>query len=261
MTAFLAFIELRTFRSANPSLTVSEVVSGVRELKPAAAGLSLRAGLTLLRVLDESVDWDDSKNGLRLFIFEWGKLAKPLWLRLVPYGRTKLRAALNSNEVQCFRESGLFDDEPDDDAIRWWDEVAALMRGEADTEKMERARHAERLSLNYERDRLGDLGIDREPRWVSLEDNTLGYDILSYDLDKSRIVTRLIEVKSTLADTIIITRNEWNNAASSPERTVFHVWSLPDESLREYAVSEMEENIPLDQCAGRWRQVQISLDS
>ena len=81
-----------------------------------------------------------------------------------------MRAALTGNEFQCFREAGLFDDMPDDDAMTWWDKIAALTRGTVDQEKMERARMAERLSLEHERVRLSGLGISLEPKWMALED-------------------------------------------------------------------------------------------
>ena len=259
MAAFLAFIKLRSFRALHPTLPLSETVASVKKLKASAVGLDFNGGLTLLDRLDASIAWDSSKEGLRLFVYEWVRLVEPIWLRFVPFGRNKLRGALSDDEVQCFREAGLFDEKPDDDAVRWWDRITALMRCANDTKKMERARIAERLSLEYERSRLEALGIVREPQWVSLEDNTLGYDILSYDLDAGYIVNRLVEVKSTLSDSIFLTRTEWENAVGSPERTVFHVWSLPAKELREYKVAEIVVNIPFDQGAGRWQDVRIFL--
>ena len=127
---------------------------------------------------------------------------------------------------------------------------------------MKRARRAEWLSLEHERRRLEGLGIHDEPKWVSLEDNSLGYDILSFDLDPDgHTVNRLVEVKSRLSEWIFLTRNEWENASGAPQRTVIHVWELPDERLREYRPSEIEPNIPLDQGTGAWQNVRIALDS
>lgn len=259
MAAFLAFIELNSFRCAYPMLTPAETVANVKNLRPNATGLDFSAGLTLLRRLDASKPWNPSKGGLRLFVYEWVRLVEPIWLRFVPYGRNKLRNSLSDNEVQCFREAGLFDQQPDDDVVEWWDRITALIRSTMDTEKMERARLAERLSLEYERNRLEALGIVKEPQWVSLEDNTLGYDILSYDFDAGYIVNRLVEVKSALSEFIFLTRIEWENAIGSPERTVFHVWSLPAKELREYKVPEIAPDIPNDRGAGRWQDVRISL--
>ena len=261
MAAFLAFVELYSFRATHPTLSLADILASVKKLKANATGLDFSAGLTLLERLDASVTWHPSKEGLRQFVYNWVRLVEPTWLRFVPYGRNKLRRTLSDDEVQCFREAGLFDAKPDDDALQWWDKITALMRSASDTEKMEQARFAERLSLQYEQNRLEGLGIVLQPEWVSLEDNSLGYDILSYDLDAGLIVNRLVEVKSTLSDSIFLTRTEWENAVGSPQRTVFHVWSLPAEELREYKVAEIASDIPSDQGAGRWLEVRIPLET
>ncbi len=261
MAAFLAFLELRSFRADHPFLTDTEVVNSLSHIKTSAIGLDYPGGLALLRDLDSSLDWKPSREKLRLFVYEWVRLVEPSWLRFVPYGREKLRRALEDNESQCFREAGLFDSVPDDSVVEWWDRVAALTRGASDAEKMKRARLAERLSLKHERKRLKSLKIHKEPKWVALEDNTLGYDILSYDLDtEGRIVSRLVEVKSKLSDIIFLTRTEWDNAVGAEHRVVFHVWDLPQERLREYRVREVAPNIPWDQGSGTWQNVRIMLE-
>lgn len=259
MAAFLAFIELREYRAAHRSLSLNDALSSLGKLRSGATGLDFRAATALFEALDHDLPWDQTKAGLRLFVFEWVRLAQPIWLRSVPKGREYVRAALTGNEFQCFREAGLFDDTPDEDTIAWWDKIAALMRGTADQEKMQRARLAERLSLEHERARLAGLGIAREPKWMALEDNGLGYDILSYDLSASQIVARLIEVKSTVSDTIILTRGEWKNAASSISQTVFHVWRLPSRELLEISASAMEHHIPKDCGNGSWQHLAVRL--
>ena len=260
MSAFLAFLQLRSFCADHPALTIGDVVTSLNRVRSSSTGLDFRGGLALFRALDSSFDWQQTQNHLRLFIFEWMKLIEPPWLRLVPYGREKLRVALVDDQVQCLRQAGLFDEVPDEGALAWWDRLANLMRGAADAEKMKRARHAERLSLEFELDRLKCLGISRPPRWVALEDNSLGYDILSYDLDpEGLIVTRLVEVKSRLSDDISITRNEWQNVSGAAQRSVIHVWDLPEEQLKEYRAHDMAPHIPLDQGEGAWQDVRITL--
>lgn len=262
MAAFLAFLELRSFKADHPSLTDSEAVASLNRIRTSATGLDYRGGLTLLQELDSSLGWVPSKDRLRLFVSEWIRLVKPRWVRLIPYGREKLRAALGDDQAQCFREAGLFDAIPDYETLMWWDSLAGLMRGEADAEKMRRARHAERLSLEYERSRLQTLGICEAPSWVALEDNSLGYDILSYDINSDgRVVRRMVEVKSKLADTIFITRTEWENVSGADQQSVIHVWDLPQERLREYRAADVARHIPIDQGAGVWQNIRILLDS
>ncbi len=262
MSAFLAFLEIRSFLADHPSLPETDAISSLNRVRASSTGLDLRGGLALLHTLDSSMDWQLTQKHLRLFVFEWVKLIQPPWLRLVPYGREKLRVALGDDQVQCLRQAGLFEDVPDKAALAWWDHLANLVRGATEAERMKRARHAERLSLEFELSRLNRLGISRNPRWVALEDNSLGYDILSYDLDAGGlVVTRLIEVKSRLSDEILITRNEWENAVGAGQRSVIHVWHLPEERLREFRVHDMAPHIPVDQGGGTWADVRITLPS
>ena len=261
MAAFLAFLELRSFRADHPLLSEAEAVASLVNLRSRAIGLDFRGGITLFRALDSSVDWNSTTSHLRNFVFEWTRLVQPPWLRFVPFGRQRVRKALDIDHAQCFRAAGLFDEVPDDETVQWWDRVAALMRGVSDEEKMMRARLAERLSFEHEKRRVKGLGIRDEPKWISLEDNSLGYDILSYDRDKmQRTVTRLVEVKSTLTGSIFLTRNEWRNASSAAQRAVIHVWYLPQKKLHEYRPCEIAHNIPVDQGSGAWQDVEIELD-
>ena len=261
MAAFQAFLQLHSFCTEHPCLTEVDAIGRLTTLRASANGLDFRGGLALHQHLDSARNWKQTENRLRLFVFEWVRIAKPSWLRLVPYGREKVKSALGEDEAQCLREGGLFDDEPDDEAIEWWDRMAAITRGSSDAEKMKRARLAERLSLEHERARLVHLAIEREPRWVALEDNTLGYDILSYDLNsQGRVVNRLVEVKSRLGGSIFLTRNEWDNASGAPQQTVIHIWDLPEERLHEYRARDLEPSIPHDQGTGAWQDVRIELD-
>ena len=260
MAAFLAFLRVRSLRAEHPSFTDAELVETLERVSESASGLDFRGGLALLHGLDPSLNWSAAGDPLRLFIFEWVKLVQPRWLRFVPYGRERVRGALGRDQAQCFREARLFEETPDDEAIQFWDRVAALMRGVLDAEKMERGRLAERLSLEHERQRLDRLGIAREPSWVALEDNTLGYDILSYDFDPNgRLVPRMIEVKSRRSDVIFLTRNEWNNAFTAAQQSVIHVWELPQQRLREFHPHDLAGSVPVDQGAGVWQNVRITL--
>ena len=260
MGAFLAFLELRQYCAQHPEISLLEAETSVKTLKGSAIGLDFPRAMVLVEHLDESKKWDATRTGLRRFVGEWVRLTQPYWLRFVPYGRESVRPALSSDEAQCFREAGLLDETPDNDAIQWWDDIATLVRGEVDARKMERARLAERLSYEYELNRIATLGIDRAPKWMSLEDNSLGYDILSYDVSAGEIINLLIEVKSTLSDTIILTRGEWANAESAPDKTRFHVWKLPGQEFHEINASSIAPHIPLEKGRGMWLDLEIKLD-
>ena len=260
MSAFLAFVAIRSYRMSNPHLSVHEVIESLTKLKAGATGLAFGAGVKLDEALDDTCEWGDNPESLLLFVSQYIVDAEPWWLRHVPYGREKVKSMLGGDQLQCFREAGLFDETPDSTVIEWWDELAAQVRSGQEADRVTRSRLAERMSLEYEAARLQKLGVRRTPKWVALEDNTLGYDILSYDRVESGLQNRLIEVKSTVSDIVIMTRGEWNNAVTSPDRTVFHVWQFPDLELHEFSVAALATSIPTDSGNGEWRTTQIRVD-
>jgi|GEM_PF-3817209 len=86
-------------------------------------------------------------------------------------------------------------------------------------------RAGERLVLKFEQDRLDSLGIDKLVRWVSEEDDTQGYDILSYEADDSEIH---IEVKtSALGDSemrFYLSKNEYDRMQTDPVYKIYYVF-------------------------------------
>ena len=260
VAAYSAFVLLRKYLAKNPSSTPDDAVSVIRATDSDDAGLDYVGGQEIHLRLNDSLDLGPATNHIRTVIGELIRVSRPWWLSLIPYGREKVKSALTRDQVQCLREAGLFDTFPKPEAVAWWDEMAGLARSEADKDRMLQARSAERLSLEYERHRLKELGIELEPVWVSLEDNTLGYDIRSYHRETSGVVSRLIEVKSTMGDSIFVTRNEWANAVGARHRYFFHVWFMPDQRFVEYPSSAVQPNIPVDRGAGRWQEVRVTVE-
>ena len=259
ISAYLAFAEINCFQKVHPDLSVEESISTIRRVRSSASDLDFQGAKQLMSILDYDTEWDVTQSSLRRFVTKLVEYSDPFWLRYIPSGREKVREALSIDVSQCLREAGLFDPVPDVETIEWWDKQASSIRGIVNTEQMSRARHAERLSIEYELERLDNLGITKTPKWISLEDNTIGYDILSYDHWGSFIVSRLIEVKSTMSNSIFISRNEWNNAATSVDKTVFHIWVLPREELIELTAAEMKAHVPNDNGDGLWQNVRVSI--
>jgi hypothetical protein len=161
---------------------------------------------------------------------------------------------LSRDEQQCFRSAGLLEELHTAEIREWWDHVTANLRFAADQEKLKRARKAEQRSFDHETERLKQLGIPREPIWMSIDDNTAGYDILSYDVGAREPITRLVEVKSTIASPLrfVLTRNEWETALKFGSRYFFHVWDMQTGLLYERTAAEITPHIPTDNANGRW---------
>jgi hypothetical protein len=170
-----------------------------------------------------------------------------------------LATALTQDELQTFRSAGLFDEHPPADVVEWWDSFAALMRSAEDERLNAQGRHAERLSLEYERKRLAALGIAEEPHWTALDDNSAGYDIQSFELTAYGLKNLLIEVKSSqrTPPRMILSRGEWNAAVQYGDTYTFHLWKLPSEELLVKPVSEIAAHIPEDQGSGCWTELEI----
>jgi hypothetical protein len=130
--------------------------------------------------------------------------------------------------------------------------------------KMGRAREAERLTIDHEKDRLRALGIDREPVWVAIEDNTAGYDVLSYDIGSIEPIARLIEVKSAIVSPLRfqISRNQWEQARKFGSYH-FHIWDMQARPPRLYERTQVQiaPHIPTDNERGKWQNTEIQLSA
>lgn len=184
---------------------------------------------------------------------------RPIWARTIPYGRKSFVQKLGSDEAQCFEAAGLMQSIPCDAVVKWWDRVAGRTRLDGDQEKLARAREAEKLSLEYEAQRLKGLGIDATPVWMAIEDNWAGYDILSYDAGASGPVSRVLEVKSTTASPLrfFVTRNEWQKCQQMGTAYHFHIWDMKTCNLFEKTGADVKPHIPADSGSGRWTNVEI----
>ncbi len=95
---------------------------------------------------------------------------------------------------------------------------------------------------------------------MSIEDNTVGYDILSFDLGNFEPIAKLIEVKSFLGQRrFYITRNEWNTAIKYGSSYVFHIWDMEAAIFHEKTVQQILSQIPSDGQGGRWSEAIIQL--
>ncbi len=259
MSAFEAAYLIRTFREKNPELSTTDLIATVRAVRAdfyphdydAGADIEGRIPARLITPLEAFFT-----AAIEAIIAE----RSPIWARLAPAGRNHVLQAIGVNGVQCLRSAGLLGS--DARATDWWDALATVNRGERDARLLAQGREGERLSLAYENARLQQEGISRAPEWVAIDDNTVGYDILSYAWHEGSQVNRLIEVKTTQAHPprMILSRNEWRTAQQYGGAFEFHLWNLNDEALTIYTVEQLKVHIPTDNGAGKWESVEIHPD-
>ncbi|KXV29029.1 MULTISPECIES: DUF3883 domain-containing protein [Acetobacteraceae] len=260
MSAFEAAYLIRSFREKKPNLSAVEIVVMVKAIRADfyphdfEAGIVIEGKIPSISLMTEEIFFTSAINGI---IAE----RRPLWARLAPAGRSHVLQAISVNGMQCLRAAGLLGTGAR--VTDWWDALAAAYRGERDARLLAQGRVGERLSLTYETERLRQEGIARDPVWVALDDNTVGYDILSYAVHGENEVSRLIEVKTTLSDTprMILSRNEWKTADQFGAAFQFHLWSLPAGLLKILSVEEIRRHIPVDNGLGTWESVEIKFDS
>ncbi len=256
MSAFEAAYLIRSFRERNPNLSTTDLIATARAVRSDFYPHDYDAGL----ILEQSIP-PASMMPMETFftaaIEGVIKTRSPVWARLAPAGRNHVLRAIDVNGAQCLRAAGLLRTDPR--ATDWWDALASANRSERDARLLAQGREGERLSLAYESERLRREGINREPVWVAIDDNTVGYDILSHAWHDDGEINRLIEVKTTQADPprMILSRNEWMTAERYGSAFEFHLWSLPGETLFIFSVDQVRAHIPTNNGQGRWESVEV----
>lgn len=197
----------------------------------------------------------DDRVRLRHLILDHLYIESPPWLQLAASGRREVLLQAPKGICQVFVDAGLaYGDDPD--TVIFWDTLAARARGMRNAVLAETGRMGERLTLAHESRRTG-----REPKWVALDSNADGYDVLSRVSNKdTRRLT--IEVKTSsqaaLSGLFHLTRNEWNLALDSLHH-VFHLWNVstdpPDLAILE--VEQVAKHVPSDEGHGVWESARI----
>lgn len=225
--------------------------------------MDFSAALEMQAIVRSDAPHEPPDEFYRHCIFDLVVAQRMGWGRAITLGRRRFYGTLERDEQACFRAAKLMDEPPSADCVEWWDRLDSAMRAAADAVKKERSRVAEKLTLDHEVAELTRLGILREPQWTAIDDNTAGYDILSFRPGVYEAVHLLIEVKSTVASPLrfFVTRNEWAQALKYGDSYRFYVWDLAVTPPRLYvrSKSQVEPHIPLDQEKGKWMNAEIPL--
>lgn len=264
MPAFEGLRVLRSYLAERPNDAPDAVVLIIRRVEAEAYSLDLESALFLHDKITKNAPFE-GVGFYRVCLAGVLLMELPEWARLMKLGRGRFIKRLKAPEYRdvksLFRQARLLDEPPSDDDIAWWDEVQERVRSHQSLETMQRARFAEKLSLQYETSRLQKEGMSIKPVWMAIEDNTVGYDVLSYTPGEFGPINKLIEVKSTIASPLRfnVTRNEWKQASEFGEAFVFHIWDLRADppALYERTVAQVAPHIPDDNESGEWTNALI----
>lgn len=259
--------DLVTFVAQNPStsfdaLETERSIFTLAETREAYAACSRYCwlshdehGIAYVTERGKEISATSQSRALVLQIQDIIGIDQPAWSKRIPYGRREAVAGFPDEVKQVFKEAGLLDDWSDA-LIEAWDTLAHDVRLQRSIQNMRTGRDAERLSVQHEHNRTGEM-----PKWLSLETNFAGFDLLSIEEEGSHQSLK-IEVKGTTVPLksnpkFFVSRNEWDTAQKGDYQ--FHLWNLSgdNEELAIVSQLDLEQQIPQDQNDGRWRETEI----
>lgn len=261
LSVFLALVRLRRLVAQYHDASLSELERLAAAISAGYAAADWTVAYQLAPAFHD-LELDEDPPSMRRFLDRLLVHDRPFWLLACVRGRATARSIMPPGVRQCLTFAQVFGDNPDDEAVRWWDRLVGAQREQSDLVLKERGRQGERLTLHFEAARLRSLGIADKPRWMALDDEGLGYDVLSYDRSKDgHLVNRMIEVKACSGTglEVYLTRGEWQLATEAGQAYRFHVWHLPTQQLSEFSVADVAPHVPQDQGLGAWQYVRIPL--
>jgi len=203
---------------------------------------------------------EDHRTRTRFAILDYIDVVRPAWLQAATSGRSRVLLFAGTTIAQVLDEAGLVRG-TDPETVKFWDALAARARGLKNDRLTDIGRIGERASVEYERRRTGE-----DPKWVALESNSDGYDVLSI-VSKSDPRPLSIEVKATTQNdggNFYLTRNEWQCAQETPNH-VFHLWRIEGNSAVSpptvVSAASLSAHIPLDHGLGMWQSTMIPFDA
>jgi hypothetical protein len=199
-----------------------------------------------------------ARNLLEMYI----RTDRPYWSYSLIKGRQKSMIYVPESVSDVFIQLGLYDRNSiliDPEIVEWWDRLATVIYSTRQSNNVAVGRIGERCSFLFEEYRT-----QHEPKWLSLEDNGLGYDLLSLQSEDEG-ENLCIEVKTCSSDpqVLFISKYEWKVASTKPSgEYMFHIWDITDISkpkLYTASASDLRPHIPEDIGVGAWESCSLKL--
>lgn len=180
------------------------------------------------------------------------------WKGSFKYGRKYVLESLSINERQVFRSAGLVSNEFNEEIVSWWDQMQiALGVAQPDFE----FRKWEQRTFDREIALLTKLDCPNVPRWVAIDDNMVGFDILSFRENDEKWEEVFIEVKSssTGLKRFFLSDREAEKLESSPDRYILYFWDTTTTTDYVFTGAELIHHLPKNQGRGAWKSVLLNL--
>lgn len=184
-------------------------------------------GLEAINELNTKIKEYDYQIALRVILIKYLKNEKPGFILRVTHGRDFFLDYIDENFEQLLNDAGLYNQinlsKEGREIGYWWDDLSEFVRNLEKDKKQDQGREGEEKTIRYEIDKLKKLDIKKEPKWISYEDNTAGYDVLSWSKELDEI---FIEVKATKNSngSFYLSKGEWRFSVSAKDNYFIHVW-------------------------------------
>jgi hypothetical protein len=180
------------------------------------------------------------------------------WKQFSNRGRKWVLGRLSPNELQSFTAAGLTKDMMDDQIREWWDALASRNTVESPDFGF---RIWEKRSFEKELERLSKEKCPLFPEWVALEDNFMGYDILTYHKTRGGWQKHYLEVKSseTGITRFYLSHREAAIATRFTENYSLDFWDVKSGTLRQLSGNELLAHLPINQGQGKWQEVLVTI--
>lgn len=124
MSTLSALYAIRAYGVRHPTATLCETIESLRRSDVDMSAVDFGGAVAFYNCLD--LPMPEAPAGFfRATLTAWINHTTPWWLRLFPYGRERVLAALTPDEIQCFRSATLLQHPPDAEVYQWWDQLGS----------------------------------------------------------------------------------------------------------------------------------------
>lgn len=258
MSTIEAFLRIDDIRKARATSDLLEAVQIARDsTSDAAAHDYEEATLVFQSGLNQLTSVSMQDRILEIITYLISSHDYP-WKQFAHRGRQWVLERLSPNEFQSFKAAGLTEIEMRDEIREWWDCLTTNIK----TDSLDFGfREWEKRSFELEKKRLASEGCPLLCKWVALEDNFIGYDILTYQKTINGWQKHYVEVKSSETGIFRfhLSYREAAVALRSPDNYSLHFWDTKSETLSELSGMELLAHLPVDQGQGKWQEVLVTL--
>lgn len=253
--ACLRLEAIRTLRATNDLVEAVEIAT---DSTSDSASHDYEEAMLVFQSGLENLDTTSSQDRILQIVTHLVNSNNYPWKQFSHRGRKWVLERLSPNELQSFKAAGLTVSEMSDHIRDWWDCLAAGVKPYSLDFGF---REWEKRSFERERKRLTSEGCPMPCQWVALEDNFIGYDILTYQKTVSGWQKHYVEVKSSETGIFrfYLSYREAAIAIRFPDNYSLHFWEAKSETLSELSGRDLLAHLPVDQGQGKWQEVLITL--